>query len=102
MSLIDTLHYQGHRVIIFNTAESGVDYWLIDNPQFDPIRTRKEIINGLLWRSIPWQLDQGATWPLEDNRHPRDCRHVAPGEHKWLNEFLIDYIKANNILNVSM
>jgi hypothetical protein len=98
LSLIDTLHYRGHRVVIFNTAEGGVDYWLVDNPKFDPLRKRKEIINGLAWRSIPWQFEQGARWPVEDERHPLDCRHVVPGDHKWLNQFLIDYIKTNNIL----
>ena len=102
LSLIDTLHYNGHRAVIFNTAEHGVDYWLVDNPKFDPIRNRKEIIDGLLWRSIPWQLDQGARWPAEDEEYPWDCRHVIPGDHKWLNEFLLNYINSNNILDASV
>jgi hypothetical protein len=102
LSLIDTLHYNQHRVVIFNTAEHGVDYWLVDNPKFDPIRKRKEVIDGLLWRSIPWQLNQGARWPTEDEIYPWDCRHVTPGDHKWLNEFLVNYINNNNILNVSV
>lgn len=102
LSLIDTLHYCGHRVVIFNTAEHGVDYWLINNPKFDPVRKRKEIIDGLMWRSIPWQFEQGARWPQEDEIYPADCRHVVPGDHKWLNEFLVNYIKSNDILNVSM
>jgi hypothetical protein len=102
LSLIDTLHYRGHRVIIFNTAEAGVDYWLINNPKFDPLRSQKEIIDGLEWRSIPWQFDQGASWLPKDQKHPADCRHVAPGEHSGLNEFLVKYINTNNILNVSV
>jgi len=98
LSLIDALHHQGHRVVIFNTAEAGVDYWLTNNPKFDPVRSRREIIDGLKWRSIPWQFDQGAKWLSEDEKHPLECRHVAPGNHKWLNQFLIDHINANNIL----
>jgi hypothetical protein len=46
LSLIDTLHHCGHRVVIFNTAEGGVEYWLINNPKFDPVRARKEIVHG--------------------------------------------------------
>jgi hypothetical protein len=99
LSLIDTLHHCGHRVVIFNTAEGGVDYWLINNPKFDPIRDRKEIVHGLAWKSIPWQFEQGASWPAEDEKYPADCRHVVPGDHKWLNHFLIDYINTNNILS---
>ncbi len=99
LSLIDTLHYQGHRVVIFNTAEGGVDYWLVNNPKFDLLRKRKEIIQGLAWRSISWQFEQGARWPDADKEYPLECRHVLPGDHKWLNEFLTDYIKTNNILN---
>ena len=102
LSLIDTLHYRGHRVVIFNTAEGGVDYWLVDNPKFDPLRGRKEIVNALVWRSIPWQLDQGPKWPANDEIYPRDCRHVIPGNHYWLNEFLVNYINNNNILNASV
>lgn len=102
LSLIDTLHYRGHRVVIFNTAEEGVDYWLVNNSKFDPMRMRKEIVDALLWKSIPWQLDQGARWPSEDEVHPRDCRHVIPGDHRWLNEFLVNYINQNNILNASV
>lgn len=98
LSLIDALHHRGHRVVIFNTAEAGVDYWLINNPKFDPVCSRREIIDGLKWRSIPWQFDQGANWLPEDEKYPPDCRHVVPGDHKWLNQFLIDYIKTNNIL----
>ena len=102
LSLIDTLHYNRHRVIIFNTAEHGVDYWLVGNPKFDPVRKRKEVIDGLLWRSIPWQLTQGAQWMLGDEIYPWDCRHIIPGDHKWLNEFLVSYVNNNNILNASV
>jgi hypothetical protein len=98
LSLIDTLNHCGHRVVIFNTAEDGVKSWLVVNPKFNPVRNRKEIIHGLAWKSIPWQFEQGARWPVEDEQYPPDCRHVIPGDHKWLNQFLIDYIKTNNIL----
>lgn len=102
LSLIDTLHYHNHRIVIFNTAENGIKYWFVDNPRFDLLRQRQEIVHGLEWRSIPWQLEQGARWPEADKEYPWDCRHVIPGDHQWLNEFLIDYINTNGIIDVSM
>jgi hypothetical protein len=61
-------------------------------------RERKEIIQGFKWRSIPWQFDQGAAYLEEDQKYPWNCRHVAPGDHQYLNDFLYNYIQEHKIL----
>ena len=95
--IIDAAKNKSHRILIFNTAEHAVDYYLHE-PQFDPFRQYKEIIEGFNWRSILWQFEQGATYPPEDEQYPANCRHVSPGDHSWLNEFLTNYIQEHKIL----
>jgi len=97
LTMIDTAHQRGHRMLIFNTAEHGLHYW-INDARFDILRTRPEIIQGLSWCSIPWQFEQGAIWPPEDEKFPWDCRHVSPGQHAHLNGFLVQYIQQHGIL----
>ena len=97
LSLISTLHYRGHKVVIFNTAEHTVEYFLKDSA-FDLFRQQKEVVGGFEWRSIPWQFKQGADYSPEDEQYPADSRHVAPGQHHWLNEFLTNYLREHNIL----
>lgn len=97
LCLIDSLMLRNHRVVVFNTAENSVSYY-IDNHCFALLREKKQIIQGLSWCSIPWQFQQGAAWPAEDKNIEPNCRHVAPGQHQWLNEFLIDYINQHDIL----
>lgn len=97
LCVIDAAKNRSHRVLIFNTAEHAVDYYLHES-RYDLFRERVEIIGGFFWRSIPWQFEQGASYPPEDSIYPSDCRHVSPGQHQWLNEFLTNYIKENTIL----
>ena len=97
LSMCDSLTHRGHSCIIFNTAETVFDY-VLDQPKFAPIRLQREIIGGLSWRSIPWQFDQGATWPINDEHLDRNCRHVEPGQHQWLNQYLTNYIREHKIL----
>ena len=97
LSLRDSLQYRGHRCVIFNTAESALD-WVINNSAFDLLKSQKQLVHGLKWKSIPWQFEQGAIWPKEDEHLPLEARHVAPGQHLWLNEFLVDYINQHGIL----
>lgn len=96
LSMCDSLINRGHRCVIFNTAESMLDY--VPYNALDLLRSRSEIINGLAWKSIPWQFSQGATWTKEDNGLPVEVRHVAPGQHKWLNQYLTNYIQEHKIL----
>ena len=97
LSLIYTLHHRGHKILLFNTAEHTVEYF-IDEDNFDLFRQHNEIVGGFKWRSIPWQFEQGATYPPKDEQYPADCRHVTPGDHRWLNDFLTKYIQEHKIL----
>lgn len=95
-SLVGAAKNLGHRMLVFNTAEHLVDY--IDSSKYKMLDNKSEIIGKLFWRSIPWQQAQGAQWPKEDAGYPKNCRHVQPGDHKWLNEFLINYINHHKLL----
>ena len=97
LSMCHSLTHRGHGCVIFNTADAVFDY-VLDQPRFAPIRSQHEIIGGLLWRSIPWQFDQGATWPINDEHLDRNCRHVEAGQHQWLNQYLTNYIREHKIL----
>lgn len=97
LCLIDAAKHKSHKILIFNTAESAVDYY-INEPKFDLFRKHIEIIGGFHWRSIPWQFKQGASYPPEDEVYPADCRHVSPGDHSWINNFLTNYIQEHKIL----
>ena len=97
LSMCHSLNSRGHGCIIFNTAESVLDY-VLGQTKFQPMKSQREIIDGLAWRSIPWQLDQGATWPPADDHHDRNHRHVAIGQHYWLNQYLTNYIQEHKIL----
>ena len=97
LSLIDAAQNLGHRVLVFNTAEHLVDYF-VDDKKFDILDSRKQFVHKLKWKSIPWQFAQGAQWPAEDQQYTENCRHVQPGDHKWLNEYLCNYIDEYKIL----
>ena len=97
LSMCDSIKRHGHCCIVFNTAEAVLDY-VLDQPKFLPLRSQHLIVDGLSWHSIPWQFDQGAVWSLADNDLDRNCRHVAPGQHQWLNQYLTNYIQEHKIL----
>lgn len=97
LSMCHSLNHRGHGCVIFNTADAVFDY-VLDQPSLIPLKSRREIIHGLAWRSIPWQFDQGAAWLPNDENLDRNCRHVAPGQHQWLNQYLTNYIEEHKIL----
>ena len=97
LSMCDSLNHRGHGCVIFNTADAVLDY-VLDQPQFVPLKSQHQIIYGLSWRSIPWQFDQGAAWLPTDRALDRNCRHVAPGQHQWLNQYLTNYIDEHKII----
>jgi len=97
LSMCDSLRHRGHGCVIFNTADAVFDY-VLSQPKFAPLRSCDEIIEGLAWRSIPWQFDQGAAWVEDDRDLDRNCRHVDPGQHQWLNQYLTNHMQQHNIL----
>lgn len=97
LAMIQTVKSLGHKILVFNTAESGVDQFL-DEPRFALLNTTSEIIGAYRWQSIRYQLDCGAKWSEHDSTLEKYVRHVAPGEHYWLNDFLTNYIQEHKIL----
>lgn len=101
MSMVGDLHHRGHRVVIYQQADSNyLEY--IDRPEFFLYHNNPVFIDGLRWLAVPWQLKQGVkTSDYVENPDyyvPPDIRHPKPGEHHVLNEFLTNYIRDNNIL----
>ena len=97
LSMCDSLNHRGHGCVIFNTADAVLDY-VLEQPKFVPLKSQRQIIDGLAWRSISWQFDQGADWLPADQDLDRNCRHVAPGQHQWLNQYLTNYIQEHKIV----
>jgi hypothetical protein len=96
LSMIHTVKNLGHKILVFNTAEFGVDDFLSQS-RFQ-LLNNKHIVESYRWRSIQYQLDCGAKFLDNDSNLEKYIRHVAPGEHRWLNEFLTKYIQENKIL----
>ena len=101
LSMISDLHARGHRVLVYQQADSLYQEYL-DNPRLDLFKSTPAIIDGYRWRAVPWQLSNGV--PPTDygknpiHRVPDDMKHPAKGHHQKLNEFLVDYIRKNSIL----
>lgn len=96
LATINTVKSRGSRIVVFNTAESGVDDFL-DQDRFRPLNI-PEIVGAYRWRSIKYQFDQGAQWNQHDSGLDLYTRHVASGQHRWLNDFLTNYIQEHKIL----
>jgi len=100
--MIDSVKSRGHKIVVFNSAEQ-----LLSETQFlDPNDVRfldnysTEIIDRLEWLSVTWQHEQGVKPDPADiiQNIPWWSQHPAAGEHRFLNEFLTNYINTNNIL----
>lgn len=97
------LKRRGHRMLCFNTVNPlsmvTVAQWellgaVIDTPS---------IIGQLRWQSNRWQRAQGAAWHQYQTGTPEppdEYRHIAEGEHRFLNQFLAEYIKNRAILSL--
>lgn len=96
-TLVAAARSLGHRMLIFRTVESPVWTGLQDQ-DLKIFVTGPEMIDDLIWCSIPWQISQGAKWPDDDAAVPKDFRHVQPGDHGFLNSFLSDYVHRSGLL----
>ena len=97
LGTISDLKSRGHRVLMFQQADNFLYTDLLDDPRLK-LFDQPEIVGKFKWRAVPWQFDQGAAWPPEDEHHDRNYRHVAPGQHYWLNQYLTNYIQEHKIL----
>jgi hypothetical protein len=97
LSLINDLNHRGHQALIFMQPAdiSGDD---LQQARFEPLRSNKNIIGGLLWNSVLYQIESGARAVPGEEHIPANVRHVMPGEHKILNDFLENYIRTHQLL----
>lgn len=99
LSMLHDLRSRGHQAIIYNQADNIIPD-LVADPKFELLRSDPSFIQGLTWLAIPWQHQQGAkiaTYP-KHKEPPAEFRHVAPGEHRYLNTYLTNYIQEHKIL----
>ena len=89
---------RGHRILIYQQADYLYSTEFVDHPSLRFFKNDPVFVKGLDWQAIKWQFEQGATWLPEDHALLPDVRHVAPGQHKWINEFLYNYIQEYKIL----
>lgn len=100
MSVIADLKSRGHRVLMYQQADN-LYLKLLDSPRLRWFQSR-EIVGGFAWRATEWQMQQGVPPKIYGPGTqfvPRDMTHAAVGHHHKLNEFLVDYIKQNEILS---
>ena len=101
LSMISDLHARGHRVLVYQQADPIYQEYLKD-PRLDLFKSAPAIVDGYRWRAVPWQLSNGVpptnygANPIYDV--PDDIKHPRAGHHQKLNEFLVDYIGKNSIL----
>lgn len=101
LSMISDLHARGHRVLVYQQADPLYQEYL-DDPRLALFKSTPAIIDGYRWRAVPWQLNNGVP-PTDYGANPvyhvpDDIKHPKAGHHQILNEFLVDYIRENSIL----
>jgi len=101
LAMVDSLHSRGHRVLIFQQADDIYQRYL-DRATFDLLKNNPVFVDGLKWRAVPWQVEQGVrTVNYGSNapyQVPPEIRHPAAGHHELLNSFLQKYIVDHKIL----
>jgi hypothetical protein len=100
LATVDSIKMRGHRVLVFQQADNLYQEILAD-ARFDPMRERPEIIDGLAWRAVAWQHEQGVQPTIYAPGHPYvppEMVHPAAGHHQILNQYLTDYIQEHKIL----
>jgi len=101
LSMISDLKSRGHRVLVYQQADTLYQD-LLDDPRLQLFKSTPAIIDGYGWRAVSWQLNNGVP-PTNYGSNPRhvvakDMQHPMPGHHQKLNEFLVDYINRNSLL----
>lgn len=94
ISMISDLHRRGHKVVIFQQADSNYQRYL-DRDVFFLFKNNPIFIDGLKWLAVPWQLSKGVktcNYGHSVYHVPDDLKHPDKGQHNFLNEFLANYI----------
>jgi len=96
LSMVGDLKSRGHQILIFRQVDNIYNN-LLSKEKFIKLKNYVNIIDGLKWKAINWQHEQGIKFNPEDINLGFDVRHPLPGEHDPLNTFLLDYIKKYNL-----
>lgn len=95
------LYRRGHRLLCFNTVNRLDNVTATEFDQLSPMIHEPYIMHGFQWQSNTWQRQQGAAWHEYDPGRPvppDHSRHIAAGQHEYLNGYLVDYIGQHGIL----
>ena len=90
----------GHRVLMFQQADSSYWMWLQDT-RLRLLDSCPEIMHGFSWASVRWQHQQGVAptdYKNPEVKVPPEITHPAPGHHQLLNQYLTNYIQEYKIL----
>jgi hypothetical protein len=101
LSMVNDLKSRGHGVLVFQQADD-LHLPFVDHNRFKFLFQCKNIVGGYKWRAVPWQHSQGvpvAYAGREIHHVPEEIKHRKAGEHTVLNQYLVDYIKFNSIVN---
>ena len=96
VSMIGNLLHRGHQIIVFRQPDDLHECEL-DNIKFTPLKKCVNIVDGLKWSAIPWQVSKNIQFSPKDYELPSGIRHPLSGEHGPLNEFLIEYIHQHTL-----
>lgn len=101
LAMISSLQSRGHQVVVYQQADTDYHCYLDQLKHFD----NKHIIEGFQWCAINYQHEQGVpTAPIGPVTYigptdvPANIQHRVAGAHEVLNQYLINYIKENNVL----
>ncbi len=99
LTMISDLEKRNHRVIVFRQPpEAYADVSMLDDERFTFLKNCVSIIDGLNWSSLEFLATKSIQYTPSDSHLPTNIRHPLPGEHTYLNTFLVEYIKKHNLL----
>ena len=106
LAAIHSLQSRGHQVLIYQQADESY-YHLLKHPKLQLFSSTKSIINGFGWCAVIYQHEQGVEKAQPTNKTfigpsgvPDNIRHPAEFHHRVLNEYLIEYINNNKLLDI--
>ena len=97
LSFICDLKSRGHGCVVFQQGDN-LHLPFMHDPRVQLFSTCKEIVGGYCWRAVAWQYEQGVPPAYHNPSVPNDMTHPFPGKHDKLKEYLVDYIKSNQLI----
>jgi len=96
LSMIGDLRSRGHQALVF--AQVAEDFQPhVNHPRLQLLKSNANIVDGLTWGANAWQIAQGVKTD-SDSRIPLMMQHISPGEHRYINAFLENYIQEHDLI----